>query len=83
MYKILNYILRFLYPERCIFCEEIIPLGENEQICPYCDMDINYIIDDKEPNLSVFAYDDITRFSILRLKYHNKKQYAKTFAKMM
>ena len=83
MYKIIETILRFIYPSRCVFCEEIIALGEEGHICRYCDMEINYISYDKEPKLYVFEYDDITRFSILRLKYSNKRQYAKTFAKMM
>lgn len=81
--NILNTILDFIYPNKCIFCEEIIPLGEEKDICKYCYMDINFIYGDNEPNLSVFYYDDITRFSIFRLKYNNKKQYAKIFAKLM
>ena len=84
MIKILiNKILDFIYPNKCIFCEEIIPMGEEKDICKYCHLDINFICNDKEPNLAVFYYDDITRFSILRLKYYNQKQYAKVFAKMM
>ncbi|WP_250277759.1 ComF family protein [[Clostridium] colinum] len=81
--KILNKILDFLYPNKCIFCEEVMPMGEEESICKYCYMNINFICDDKEPNLSVFYYDEATRFSILRLKYNNQKQYAKVFAKIM
>ena len=81
--NLLNKILDFIYPNKCIFCEEIIKMGEEKDICKYCNMEINYICDDVEPNLSVFYYDDITRFSILRLKYYNQKQYAKVFAKMM
>ncbi len=84
MFKnIINKLLDFIYPNKCIFCEDIIPMGEEKDICKYCYMDINFINDDKEPNLSVFYYDDITRFSILRLKYYNQSQYAKVFAKMM
>lgn len=78
-----NNLLDFIYPNRCAFCEEVIPLNEKDNICKYCYTDIHFINDDKEPNLSVFSYDDVTRFSILRLKYYNKIMYAKIFGKMM
>ncbi len=81
--KIFNNILDFIYPNKCVFCQEVMPLDEKDGICKYCYMDIDFIIDDKEPTLSVFSYDETTRFSILRLKYYNKRQYAKVFAKMM
>ncbi|MDE6181635.1 MAG: ComF family protein, partial [Eubacteriales bacterium] len=45
--------------------------------------DIDYIISDKEPFLSVFEYNEKTKFSIHRLKYYNRPDYAKYFAKMM
>lgn len=81
--KFFNKLLDFIYPNKCIFCEELIAMGQERDICKYCYMDINFVNYDKEPNLSVFYYDDITRFSILRLKYYNQIQYAKVFAKMM
>lgn len=81
--KFLNNLLDFIYPNRCIFCEEVMPINEKDGICKYCYMEIDFIINDNEPRLSVFSYDDITRFSILRLKYYNKKYYAKIFGKMM
>lgn len=81
--KIFNKILDFIYPNKCVFCEEIIPLNEDDNICKYCYAEIDFITDDKEPSLAVFCYDDITRFSILRLKYNNRREYAKIFAKMM
>lgn len=79
----IKYLITFIYPNRCMFCDEIIPLNEDEWICKYCYMDIDFIYNDKEPFLSVFEYNEKTRYSILRLKYYNQKQYAKGFAKMM
>lgn len=81
--NIINTILNFIYPERCIFCDEVIDINNKECICNHCYADIDFIYDDKEPNLSVFCYNEKTRYSILRLKYNNRKQYAKIFAKMM
>lgn len=81
--KILNNILDFIYPNKCVFCDEVMPLNEKDGICKYCYSDIDFIIGDKEPNLSVFCYDDITRHSILRLKYYNRRDYAKVFGRMM
>lgn len=82
MKYLINIILDLIYPNRCIFCDEIIEMGEEGDICKYCSMDIDYIYNDEE-DISVFSYDDITRYSILRLKYYQQKQYAKVFAKMM
>lgn len=76
-------ILNIIYPRKCIFCQDIIPINEDDFICKYCYMDINFIIQDKEPNLSVFEYDEKTRFAIHRLKYFNRPDYAKYFAEMM
>lgn len=81
--KIINYLLDCIYPKRCIFCEEVLPIKCKEFLCEHCLMDITFIYDDKEPNIAVFEYDEVTRYSILRLKYYDKKQYAKYFAKMM
>lgn len=81
--KIFDSILNFIYPNRCVFCQEIMAINEEDCICKYCYTDIDFICDDEEPKLSVFSYDEKTRYAIFRLKYHNQKQYAKVFAKMM
>ncbi len=83
MKYLINMLLSLIYPNRCIFCDEIIPMGEDEYICKYCNMDIDYVYNDEDANICVFYYDNITRYSILRLKYYEQRQYAKTFAKMM
>lgn len=81
--KFFNNLLDFIYPNKCVFCEEVLPIDEKDGICKHCYLKIEFITDDKEPNLSLFSYDDLTRFSILRLKYYNKIHYGKIFAHMM
>ena len=81
--KIFDSILNFIYPNRCVFCQEIMAINEEDCICKYCYTDIDFICDDQEPKLAVFSYDEKTRYAIFRLKYDNQKQYAKVFAKMM
>lgn len=81
--KIFEKILNIIYPKKCIFCQEIMPMNENDFICKYCYMDIDFITEDKEPNLAVFEYNEKTKYSIHRLKYFNRPDYAKYFAKMM
>lgn len=84
MFKsLINLILNFIYPKRCIFCDEVVPINYEDEICKYCYTDINFVVEDEENNISLFFYDDVTRFSIHRLKYYNKRNYAKVFAKMM
>lgn len=81
--KIINKILNIIYPQKCIFCQEVIPIIEDDFICKDCHMDIDYITFDKVPFISIFQYNEKTRFSIHRLKYYNRPDYAKYFAKMM
>lgn len=81
--NILNTLIRYIYPNRCIFCDEVLHINYEEFICKDCFMDITFIYNDKEPNFSVFAYDDISRHSILRLKYYNRLEYVDYFSKLM
>lgn len=81
--KIFKNILNIIYPPKCIFCQEIIPINQDDFICQDCYVDLDFIFDDKEPSLSVFKYNEKSKYAIHRFKYYNRKDYAKFFAKMM
>ena len=81
--KITNTLLTLIYPEKCVICDEVINISENKWICKYCKPDLDYIIDDFEPNLSVLYYNDKIKKSIYRFKYDNCKEYSKAYSILM
>lgn len=81
--NVIDIMLKVVYPQKCIFCKEVINFNEDNFMCKNCDTEINYITTDKEPSISVFEYNEITKYSIYRLKYFNKPYYSKYFAKLM
>ncbi len=81
--KIIDILLDIIYPKKCIFCEEVIPILQEDNVCKRCYMDIDFIDYDKMPFLHLFEYNEKTKFAIYRLKYYDKSSYAIEFAKMM
>lgn len=79
----INNLLVFIYPKKCMFCDEIINVYEEDFICKYCKQIIELNQDNKPNNISVFDYNNDIRLVILKMKYLNKKQYAKGFAYFM
>lgn len=80
---IIEILLNIVYPKKCIFCQEIIPITYEDFICKDCHMEVDYITFDQEPFLAVFEYNEKTKFAIHRLKYYGRIDYTKYFAKMM
>ena len=38
MYSLINYILKFVFPEKCIICRNVLPLSfEDNILCKYCE----------------------------------------------
>lgn len=78
--------LSFLFPEKCPYCKRLIKSTMTE--CDACRRQFP-----KKPHITVlpcgaecmssFVYDGNVRKAILNFKFHGKKQYAKSFAKVM
>ena len=34
--KVLDFLLDFIFPSKCIFCNEIMPHGKGEYVCSKC-----------------------------------------------
>lgn len=81
--KLFSTFIIALYPNKCMFCEEVLYSDKLNLICKHCDMEINYILNTNLSNVSVFTYDDFSRRAILRFKYNGKKHYAKSLAMLL
>ena len=85
--KFVNLILSLIYPDKCIFCQELIPLGKKDrQICQNCWEKLEIYEGGKEENdhfAFVFEYKDIVRNAIRRFKFKYHPEYAKRLADFM
>lgn len=66
-----------------MFCDEVINIYEEDFICKYCYQHIEVNTENKEANIFVFNYNEDIRLAILKMKYNNKKNFAKGFAPLM
>lgn len=75
--------LDVIYPQRCIFCDDILQFGDRSGICCHCASELTFIEDGDIKNLSVFKYKGMIRKAVKAFKYGYHPQYAKTFADLM
>ncbi len=66
-----------------MFCDEVINIYEEDFICIYCNQHLEVNTKNKEANIFVFNYNQDIRLAILKMKYNNKKNFAKGFAPFM
>ena len=78
--------LDLLFPPRCAFCGEILPIGRKD-ICPDCKNNLPYIPTGKilrkignHTCAVTFYYDDMVRSGIRALKFSGRSARAKAFA---
>lgn len=84
--SIIKTLITILFPDRCPFCKTII--SNSEYVCKNCKKDL--------PEYGVYqgvyggyrcasplVYKDKYKYSVLRFKFHNKKQYAEKFAVLL
>ena len=81
----LNYILKFIYPEVCGICNKI----HNENLCQSCENKIKkyeinkFTIRQNVEMINIYKYDGIIREKIIEYKFQDKSYLYKTFAKMI
>ena len=86
----LDIILDLLFPPRCEFCSKILNSGESK-ICVQCQNELPWLIGvHAEQRLefipmcvSPLLYQGNVRQSILRYKFHDRSEYAKTYGKLV
>ena len=83
-------VLELLFPPRCIFCSEVVPIGKC--VCNNCSLEvvpstmIRTILEFGEENIaciSPFKYSGKVRKAIWSFKFRGQKQYAKYFAQVV
>ncbi|MBR1738649.1 MAG: ComF family protein, partial [Firmicutes bacterium] len=77
--NICDKILKMLYPNKCMFCGDIIEEENEMKTCGYCESELIY----SENNDSVFYYTEIVRNCIHKFKYSNHPEYAPYISKYM
>lgn len=93
---IFEYILRLLFPPKCIFCEALLSIGTNPEICQSCYSkmplhDSDYLSPGVETTVlkgcdrvvSLFRYSGIVRETLLRYKFNDRPSYFRTLSLLL
>lgn len=81
--KFFNNLINFIYPRKCVFCQEVIPIKETDFICKECFFNIDLSIPPKNSIFFILPYSENVKNSIHRFKYYNRPDYAKVFASLI
>ena len=91
----LNFILNLIYPKKCIICQSILPVDNNQVACQNCKKYIQYIEEDCDneffnkknvfiiKNYGVILYNKYIKKAIHRYKYGKKEHCGRIFAEIM
>lgn len=87
----LNWLKNLLFPPKCIFCNEILDIKNEEFICDKCPSKIPFFNkeiairtgDFYDGVICTFSYKGIVRDAIIRYKFHNKISYCRVFARFL
>lgn len=76
-----------IYPKRCVFCREYLPIGTKSFLCHKCEEnEKEYFYDGKNTHqfidkcISHYVYKDNIKRAIISYKFHGKKSYSSYFA---
>ncbi len=86
--KILEWLAGWLFPEKCILCGRILEQEEMD-LCRACRVNapqcpvsrIKYPHIDRW--LALWYYENDVRYSLLRYKFHNRRNYADAYARLL
>lgn len=87
----LDWLLNFLFPPRCIFCNKLITPQTRTDLCPGCFSQLPFSKDGIMKTkcryidglISLFTYTGPVRESIVRFKFFGKPSYFRTYAKLL
>lgn len=74
--KIKNFILEIFFPHKCIFCDDVIPIGCDEWICPYCEGVAKICCEETKGIMHLYEYKGYVKGMLHRFKYYKHKEYA-------
>lgn len=92
---LLEQILGIIFPPKCIFCNNIMDIGTELNICKECYKKIVFIGGSQlgitgsdvssgcDSAVSICRYTGIVKHSLIKYKFYNKPGYYRTFAKIL
>ncbi len=86
--KLLHWISGWLFPEKCILCGRVLEREETD-LCRNCRVDAPEcpISRNKYPYIdqwtALWYYEGNVRHSLLRYKFHNRRNYAAAYARLL
>ena len=85
MTALVNHVLEWLYPPRCMVCEQLLPIRGSRWVCAEGCRELLSDAPEQEggKNKAVFLYDDILRTLLYRFKYGEHPEYGEGFAHLM
>ena len=86
--NVFSALLDVLFPPRCVFCHELLPLKRESEVCPRCQTGLQRFRGEEKAEfvervVAPFRYKDDVRESIHRYKFGGREFYAKTYAQYM
>jgi ComF family protein len=94
--RILNSLISYVYPLKCIFCGKILGINEEVEICPKCIDKIDFLHNnDTLPRTDfypsqfcdgvfcLFEYSGFIRESIIKYKFFDKESFYRVFGSLL
>lgn len=83
-----NRILDLLFPPHCVFCDQLMALGRESDVCPSCQKSLKRFqsvgkAEFVEKVISPLRYEQEVASSLLRYKFGGKSFYAHVYAQYM
>jgi competence protein ComFC len=94
MKNLMDFLIRLIYPPRCIFCESLLEMNEEIDICSKCFHKVhlvqNHWMDTEKLHfeycqgaICLFVYEGLVKESLLRYKFKKKPDLYRAFSKLM
>lgn len=93
--KITERIMNMIFPPKCVFCDGIMEIKAEMNICSNCYKKISFFAENPlhiaalsekaycDAVLCACKYSGIIKASLIRYKFHKKPSYYRTFAKLL
>ncbi|MDP4094776.1 MAG: ComF family protein [Bacillota bacterium] len=91
----IKYLLKFLFPPKCIFCKKLLPTNTEIEVCTECYDKITFYSGELlytgdyikiawiDKVICLCEYSGIIKDAVIRYKFFNKPGYYRTFAKLL
>ena len=84
MIKLLDIILDYVFPPRCMSCDEVLPIDYLNRLCADCfDLLERCDNDGSASHFSLYVYNDAVRHAIHRFKYGSRPGYGEYLGALM